>query len=81
VKRLLAFAAAALSLFPFRFARSAELYNVILFVPDGLRSQIVDYEHAPAMARLRDREVNCRNSHSVFPTFTTAPLGAGPSWF
>jgi arylsulfatase A-like enzyme len=45
-------------------------HNVILFVPDGLRAASVTAEHAPAMAALRDRGVDFRNSHSMFPTFT-----------
>jgi hypothetical protein len=51
-------------------------HNVILFVPDGLRSQIVDATTAPTMARLREEGVNFRNSHSLFPTFTTANASA-----
>ena len=46
--------------------------NVILFVPDGLRGRIVTAETAPAMAEVRDRGVNFKNSHSMYPTFTTA---------
>ncbi|MYM92279.1 alkaline phosphatase family protein [Duganella vulcania] len=54
-------------------AHSAEKpHNVILFVPDGLRSQIVRPDTAPAMAQLRDSGVTFNNSHSLFPTFTTA---------
>ncbi len=52
-------------------ARAADVpHNVVLFVPDGLRSLMVDSAHAPAMARLGDTGVNFRNSHSLFPTFT-----------
>src|SRR3954467_2930650 len=51
-------------------------HNLILFVPDGLRAQIVDAATAPAMARLRDEGVDFRNSHSLFPTFTTANASA-----
>jgi hypothetical protein len=51
-------------------------HNVILFVPDGLRAQAVDTATAPAMAQLRDQGVNFTNSHSVFPTFTTANASA-----
>ena len=51
-------------------------HNVILFVPDGLRAAIVDTTTAPAMARLRDDGVNFVNSHSLFPTFTTANASA-----
>src|SRR3954453_15814289 len=50
--------------------------NLILFVPDGLRGQIVTAQTAPAMAALRDKGVNFRNSHSLFPTFTTANASA-----
>jgi len=54
----------------------AEPHNVILFVPDGLRSQIVDANRAPAMARLKAEGVDFKNSHSLFPTFTTANASA-----
>ncbi|HUA54495.1 MAG TPA: alkaline phosphatase family protein [Candidatus Sulfotelmatobacter sp.] len=47
-------------------------HNVILFVPDGLRGMIVSAETAPTMAALRDGGVWFKNSHSLFPTFTTA---------
>lgn len=47
-------------------------HNVILFVPDGLRSLMVRPETAPAMAQLRDSGVTFSNSHSLFPTVTTA---------
>jgi arylsulfatase A-like enzyme len=46
------------------------VHNVILFVPDGLRALMVNEEHAPAMAALRDKGVNFKNSHALFPTFT-----------
>src|SRR5437762_10329821 len=46
--------------------------NLILFIPDGLRGLIVTPETAPAMAELRDKGVNFKNSHSLFPTFTMA---------
>src|ERR1700721_3161412 len=51
-------------------------HNLILFVPDGLRGKIVTHETAPAMAEVRDKGVNFRNSHSMFPTFTTANASA-----
>ena len=50
--------------------------NLILFVPDGLRGRIVTPETAPAMAEVRDKGVNFKNSHSLFPTFTTANASA-----
>src|ERR1700733_6490620 len=51
-------------------------HNLILFVPDGLRAGIVDATTAPTFARLRDEGVNFVNSHSLFPTFTTANASA-----
>jgi predicted AlkP superfamily pyrophosphatase or phosphodiesterase len=50
--------------------------NLILFVPDGLRGRIVSPQTAPAMAEIRDKGVNFKNSHSLFPTFTTANASA-----
>jgi len=51
-------------------------HNVILFVPDGLRASKVSKELTPAMAAVRDEGVNFKNSHSLFPTFTTANASA-----
>jgi len=51
-------------------------HNVILFVPDGLRALIVRPDTAPTMAEIRDKGVNFRNSHSLFPTFTTPNASA-----
>jgi arylsulfatase A-like enzyme len=47
-------------------------HNLILFVPDGLRALMVTPENAPAMAEVRDKGVNFKNPHSMFPTFTMA---------
>ena len=54
------------------FAQGNPSRNLVLFVPDGLRGRIVSPETAPAMAEVRDKGVNFSNSHSLFPTFTTA---------
>jgi len=51
-------------------------HNIILFVPDGLRGRIVTPQSAPAMAEIRDKGVHFKNSHSLFPTFTTANASA-----
>jgi hypothetical protein len=51
-------------------------HNLILFVPDGLRGRIVTPQTAPTMAEIRDKGVNFKNSHSLFPTFTTANASA-----
>ncbi len=58
------------------FSQTNRPHNVILFVPDGLRGRIVSSDTAPAMAEVRDRGVNFKNSHSMFPTFTTANASA-----
>jgi hypothetical protein len=57
-------------------AQNATPHNLILFVPDGLRSRIVTPQTAPAMAEVRDKGVNFKNPHSLFPTFTTANASA-----
>jgi hypothetical protein len=57
-------------------AQNSPQHNVILFVPDGLRARIVTPDTAPAMAAVRDKGVNFKNSHSLFPTFTTANASA-----
>ena len=51
-------------------------HNVILFVPDGLRALMVRPDTAPTMAALRDRGVDFKNPHSLFPTFTTPNASA-----
>src|SRR5580704_15925220 len=51
-------------------------HNVVLFVPDGLRALMVDPQTAPTMASLRDQGVAFKNSHSLFPTFTTPNASA-----
>jgi hypothetical protein len=50
--------------------------NLVLFIPDGLRARIVTPQTAPAMAEVRDKGVNFKNPHSLFPTFTTANASA-----
>src|SRR5712672_2165727 len=57
-------------------AQNAAPRNLILFIPDGLRGKIVNPQTAPAMAEVRDKGVNFKNSHSLFPTFTTANASA-----
>jgi hypothetical protein len=54
------------------FAQNNTPRNFILFVPDGLRALKVTPETAPAMAEIRDKGVNFKNPHSLFPTFTMA---------
>ena len=58
------------------FGQNSTPHNIVLFVPDGLRGRIVTPDTAPAMAAVRDHGVNFKNSHSLFPTFTTANASA-----
>jgi arylsulfatase A-like enzyme len=57
-------------------AAAAAAHNVILFVPDGLRALMVTADNAPNMAALKQAGVDFRNSHSLFPTFTTPNASA-----
>jgi predicted AlkP superfamily pyrophosphatase or phosphodiesterase len=57
-------------------AQNGAPHNVILFVPDGLRAQMVTPQTAPTMADIRDKGINFKNPHSLFPTLTTANASA-----
>ena len=56
--------------------RQPQAHNVILFVADGLRSEIVSPQTAPALAEVRDQGVDFADSHSVYPTVTTVNASA-----
>ena len=47
-------------------------HNVVLFVADGLRPGIVNEKTAPTIDALLHRGGRFTNTHSLFPTFTTA---------
>src|SRR3954447_16728586 len=68
--------AAAILALQAQAAENPRPHNVILFVPDGLRALSVTPESAPTMASVRDKGVHFKNSHSLFPTFTTANASA-----
>ena len=51
---------------------AAQARNVVLFVADGLRGGLVDAAHTPSIDALLHNGVRFTNSHSLFPTFTTA---------
>ena len=57
-------------------APTSHPHNVVLFVADGLRFRMVDDSTAPTMAAIAREGVNLRNSHALFPTFTTANASA-----
>ena len=46
--------------------------NVVLFVADGLRPGVVNEKTAPALTALMKEGTHFTNTHSMFPTFTTA---------
>ncbi|HLJ23199.1 MAG TPA: alkaline phosphatase family protein [Candidatus Acidoferrales bacterium] len=50
--------------------------NVLIFVFDGLRAGSVNAVDSPTMFWIREHGVNFTNSHSLFPTFTTANASA-----
>ncbi|MEA2950187.1 MAG: hypothetical protein QOI40_5517 [Alphaproteobacteria bacterium] len=51
-------------------------HNVVLFVADGLRPGMVNDRTAPTLAALMRDGVRFTNTHSMFPTFTTANASA-----
>jgi hypothetical protein len=53
-------------------ANTAQPHNVVFFVADGLRFRMVDDTTAPTLASIARQGVSLRNSHALFPTFTTA---------
>ena len=50
--------------------------NVIIFVADGLRHGSVNEKDTPTLWAIRQNGVYFKNSHSLFPTFTTANASA-----
>jgi arylsulfatase A-like enzyme len=50
--------------------------NVLIFVADGLRHGSVNAQDTPSLWAVRTEGVHFENSHSVFPTFTSANASA-----
>ncbi len=50
--------------------------NVVIFVFDGMRAGSINAEDTPTMFWIRTHGVSFANSHSLFPTFTTANASA-----
>ncbi len=69
---LLAAVLAATTLSIPAIAQQQKPHSVVLFVADGLRPGVVTEKTAPTMAALMARGVRFTNTHSLFPTFTTA---------
>jgi len=51
-------------------------HNVIVFVADGLRRDAVNEKDTPSLWRVRKSGMDFPNSHSLYPTFTTANASA-----
>ncbi len=60
----------------FAQAPASRPHSVVLFIADGLRFPMVDEQTAPTMAAIARDGVRLRNSHALFPTFTTANASA-----
>ncbi|BAZ49897.1 type I phosphodiesterase/nucleotide pyrophosphatase [Nostoc sp. NIES-4103] len=56
--------------------QQATQHNVVIFVADGLRPTSINATDTPTLQEIRDKGVNFVNSHSLFPTFTTANASA-----
>ena len=76
LRAFIAFIAAACAAFAAASACADPPRNVIIFVADGLRSGIVDDATAPALAAVKRQGVYFAESHSLFPTVTTANASA-----
>lgn len=75
-RKFFAITSLSLSLLNSATAHENTSNNVIIFVADGLRGAMVDAQNTPAMNALRNEGVAFPNSHSVFPTVTTANASA-----
>jgi arylsulfatase A-like enzyme len=84
MKRRLPWLVVALALWPVRYSFISgqekpvgiRPRNLVIFVFDGLRAGSVNADDAPTMFWIRNHGVNFVNSHSLFPTFTTANASA-----
>lgn len=54
------------------FAGENKPHNAVIFVTDGLRPMTVNATDTPTLQSIKEQGVNFVNSHSLFPTFTTA---------
>ena len=84
MKKRLVWFAVALAFWPVRPAiisgqekpPSIHPRNIVIIVFDGLRAGSVNSDDAPTMFWVRNHGVSFANSHSLFPTFTTANASA-----
>ena len=74
--RLHRLAALAIALCNAAPALAAPPHNVLIFVADGLRYSSVTPQTAPTLWRIKTEGVDFTNSHSIYPTLTTANASA-----
>ena len=67
---------AACTAMPGKRAQQAIQHSMVIFVADGLRPTSINATDTPSMNEIRERGVKFSNSHSLFPTFTTANASA-----
>lgn len=69
-------AIAACTAIPGKQPQQAKQHSMVIFVADGLRPTSINATDTPTMNEIRERGVKFTNSHSLFPTFTTANASA-----
>jgi len=69
---LVSLAVVALGSLPHLWSAIQPRRNAIIFVADAMRPGSINADDTPTLLAFRTRGVHFTNSHSVFPTFTTA---------
>jgi|SRR5579883_696815 len=67
---------AACTILPGKRGQQISQHNVVIFVADGLRPSVINSTDTPTLQEIRERGVTFTNTHSLFPTFTTANASA-----
>src|SRR6201996_8192448 len=74
--RLAALLTACAALAPLSATAAPAQRNVVIFIADGLRYSSVTPQTAPTMWKIKTEGVDFTNSHSIYPTVTTANASA-----
>src|SRR5690348_6969351 len=72
----LAACASAVAATPHSARKPVHARNVVIFIADGLRYDSITPQNAPTFWRVRHDGVDFANSHSIYPTLTTANASA-----
>ena len=73
---IIAVLAACVPAFLRKSNQQATPHNVVIFVADGLRPTTVNATDTPTLYEIQQQGVKFVNTHSLFPTFTTANASA-----